>query len=160
LAFEQPGVSTVIGKLGYSLGIGQPAAKTKIDYLGPYPPKYFAAPWFLSINKKSTKAAAAWQLVKFIAANAKTQLQLAASYANTPTMLSVFNSQEYQSKDPAATAIAQVLKVGTVEVAPVRQSTAIYQAILHNLQNLLSLSKDPKAVATSLYDDVGSALKR
>ena len=156
---EDKSKSTIAGKVGYTLAPGLPAASRRPSVVGPHRPVYFAGPWYITVNGKTTNPRAAWELVKFLAASEQGQKEMALTYNNQPTLLSVLKSPEYQRKDPAAAISLKVYEdVGWSTIAPVPQNSDILLAVHKQIQQLFT-GKDAKSVATGIYDDVGKVLK-
>jgi len=158
-AMEDRAKSTVAGKVGYVLAPGQPASTKKLAAVGPHKPVYFGGPWYITINAKTANPRGAWELVKFLTASEQGQKEMAMSFSNQPTLLSVLNSPEYRQKDPAATTSLKIYEqIGWSTIAPVPQNADIELAVHKQVQQLFT-GKNPKNVATDIHDDIGKVLK-
>jgi multiple sugar transport system substrate-binding protein len=96
--------SKVAGKMGY----GVPPRDPSINEA------HFVRGWSLLMNKYSKKKKAAWEFMKFLTSN-RSQIYQAVNHGNPPSRYSVFESEEYTSKVPTASAEAKVMKYSTIQ---------------------------------------------
>lgn len=150
LLLEDPRKSQAAGRMGYATLPSQP--------LGPEPPAFWGSTWNLAIDKQSKAKDAAWEFIRYMT-SPPVQRKLALEHANGPTVMEVYTDPEYVQKNPAASAIKEVLARGYTHPLPVPQQPVLQQIVHEEIQLLLSGRKSPEEVANALYARMEAALK-
>jgi multiple sugar transport system substrate-binding protein len=138
---EDPEVSTVAGKMGYSV---VPHAEW-----GPMPVAYeggghaLGMPNTISAEKKE----AVWQFMKCMIGR-EAQLEMAVNGANGPTMLDIYDAPEYDS--PAAQAVKESLATGVRFVLPIERIEEVQNAFQQDVHNFMLGRMSPEELVSAL----------
>ena len=144
---EDPKQSKVAGKVGYSL--------IKLDKAGSSAPVAYSGGWGLGIDKNSPNKAAAWEFIKFVAANAETQKAMAVRGLNDPSLMSVLDDPDYAATVKSVGPIKEIFTTFGFDLpSDVEQGTEIELIIHEEMQLMWSGKKAPKQVADALYNRI------
>lgn len=113
--------------------------------------------WSMGINNKSQNKDAAWELIKYLTSE-ETQTRMAIENANGPVIESVFHNEEYQKSFPAALAVLEAAKNGTVRPG-VYQIAQIEDLISRAVNSSLLGNTSPSEALTTAHEGINAILE-
>ncbi len=148
---EKEGVSKVIGNMGYAV----------IPYTteGPEKPRTRGGAWIFSIDKNSKNKVASYEFIKFMAGY-EAQSLMANTWANGPSVLSIFKEPAFLKTNPAAAAASESFSLLGSRVPIAIDQRPTIEKELHDIMHQMLLNKiQPKDVGKAMHDRINALLR-